>query len=130
MKWRIQETDGNWVTLECLIKSLEISLLIRKDLSECFLSLFYCIRTDHLTESSDSVFLEEHMLCTAKSDTFGTELTSLLSICRSICICSYFELSVFISPCHNTSELAGDCSINCWDKTCIDVTCSTIDRDL
>ena len=34
--------------------------------------------TDHLTESSfDSVSLEEHMLCTAQTDTFCTQLTSL-----------------------------------------------------
>ena len=130
MKRWIKESDCNRISFKCLIESLEISLLIWKNLIKSSFSLFYCIRTDHLSECSDSVFLEEHMLCTAKSDTFGTELTSLLSICRSICICSYFELSVFISPCHNTSELAGDCSINCWDKTCIDVTCSTIDRDL
>ena len=130
MKWRIQETNGNRVTLKCLIKSLEISLLIWKDLSKCFFSLFYCIRTDHLTESSDSVFLEEHMLCTAKTNTLCTKLTSFLSICRCISVCTNFKLSILVSPSHYTAELTSDCSINSWNKTIIDVTCCTIDRDL
>ena len=55
------------------------------------------------------------MLCTAKSDSLCTKLTSLLSICRSICICTNLKSSELISPCHNTSELTSDRSINCWE---------------
>ena len=58
---------------------LEVALLIRKDLIQSCFSLFYGIRADHLTECSDSVFLEEHMLGTAKTDTFCAQLAWLSS---------------------------------------------------
>ena len=87
MKRWIKETNCNWVTFQCFVKCFEVSLLIWKNLLKSSFSFFYCIRADHLTECSNSVFLKEHMLCTAKSDTFCTKLTSFLSICWSIGIC-------------------------------------------
>ena len=102
MKRRIQETDCNRASLKSLVKTLEVSLLIWKNLVKSNFSLFLCIRTDHLTESSHSLRIEEHMLCTAKSDTFCTELTSLLSISRGISVCTNLKCSELISPSHNT----------------------------
>ena len=127
MKWWIKESDSNWVTLKCLIKSLEISLLIWKNLIKSCFSFFYCICTNHLTECCNSVFLEEHMLCTAKTDTLSTKLSSLLSICRSICISSNLKLSILVSPSHNLTELTSDLCILSWDETSVNVTSRTID---
>ena len=42
MKRRIQETDGNRVAFQSFIQLLEVSLLLRKDLSKCCFSLLYC----------------------------------------------------------------------------------------
>ena len=111
-------------------RALEVALLIRQDLLQSCFSLFYSIRADHLTECSDSVFLEEHMLGTAKTDTFCTQLTSFLSICRSICICTNFQSSELVSPSHNTAELTSDCSIYSLDCSIVDVTGCTIDGDV
>ena len=123
MKRRIKETDCNRVAFKSLIELLKVALLIRKNLIKSSLSLLESICTNHLTESSDSVCLEEHMLCTAKTDTLCAELSCLLSICRSICICTNLESSVLISPLHNSAELACDLSVNSRDDTVIDVTC-------
>ena len=129
MKRWIQETNSNRASFQCFIKSFEVSLLIWKNLLKSCFSFFYSVRTDHLTECCNSVFFEEHMLCTAKSDTFCSKLTSFLSICRSICISTNFKFSIFVSPSHNTAELTSDGSVNCLDFAIVDVTCCTIDRD-
>ena len=123
MKRWVKETNCNRITFKSLIESLEVALLIWENLLESCFSLFNCIGANHLTECSNSVFLEEHMLCTAKTDTFSTKLTSLLSVSRCISICSNLKSSVLISPSHNSAELASDCSVYCWDNTLIDVTC-------
>ena len=108
---------------------LEVALLIRKNLIQSCFSLFYGIRADHLTECGDSVFLEEHMLCTAKTDTLSAKLTSFLSICRCICVGTNLQCSELVSPCHNTSELACDGSVYSLDLAIVDITGCTIDGD-
>ena len=87
------------------------------------LNVFNSISTNHFSECCNSFSFEEHVLCTAKTDTFCTEFTSFLSICWSISICTNFKSSVFVSPCHNSAEFTSDFSVNCWDDTIIDVTC-------
>ena len=129
MKWRIKETNCYRISFKCLIEFLEVSLLLRKDLSKCCFSLLYCLRADHLTECINSVALKEHMLCTAKTNSLCTKLTSFLSISRSISICTNFHCSVLVSPSHDTSELTSDLSIYSRDKSVIDVTCCTINGD-
>ena len=129
MKRRIEETDSNRVTFKSLIESLKVRLLHRLDLSKCSFSLFYCIRADHLTECRNSVSLEEHMLCTAKTDTLCAKLSSLLSVCGCISVRSYLKNSELVSPSHDSAELACDCSVYCGDKTVVDVTCRTVDRN-
>ena len=69
------------------------------------------------------------MLGTAKTDTFSTELLSLLSVSGSISVCSYLKNSVLVSPSHDSAEFACDLSVNSSDSTVIDVTCCTVDRD-
>ena len=129
MKRRIQETDSNRVTFQSFKETFEVILLIWKNFFKCFLSLFCCFGADHFTECIDTSLTEEHMLCTAKTDTFCTKLYSFLSICRSICVCTNFHCSVLVSPCHDASELTSDSSVYCRDDSVIDVTCCTIDRD-
>ena len=129
MKRRIQETDGNRVAFQSFIQLLEVSLLLRKDLSKCCFSLFYGFSADHLTECIDSVAFEEHMLCTAKTNTFCAKLTSFFSVCRSISVCTNFHGSVFICPAHDSSELASDGSVYGRDQSVIDASCRTIQRD-
>ena len=129
MKRRIKETDCNRVALESLIQSLEVSLLVRKNFLKSFLSLFLCLSTDHLTECVDSSLAEEHMLCTAKSDTLSAKLNSFLSVSRCISICTNLHCSVLVSPVHDTSELTCDRSVYCRDNSVVDVTCCTVDGD-
>ena len=129
MKRWIKETDSNRISFQCLIQCFEVSLLFRKDLLKCCFSFFYSLRTDHLTECINSVSFEEHMLCTAKSDTFCSQFASFLSICRCICICTNFHCSVFVSPSHDSSEFSSDCSINCRDDSVIDISCRSVQRN-
>ena len=68
MERRIQETDCNRVTVHGLIELLKVALLHWLKLCKCGLSLLYCIGANHLTNSSNSLGIKEHMLCTAKAD--------------------------------------------------------------
>ena len=86
MKRRIQKTDGYRISFECFIKLPEVSLLIRKNLFECSFSFFYSIGTDHFTECCNTIFLKEHMLRTAKSDSLCPKLSCSSGIMGSISV--------------------------------------------
>ena len=126
MQRRIQETDCYRVAFQSFIQLLEVSLLLRKNLLQSCLSLLCCLCTDHLAERIDSVALEEHMLCTAKTDTLSAQLTSFDSVSRCISICTNFHGSVLVSPAHDTSELSGDCSVYSRDNAVVDCACGTV----
>ena len=70
------------------------------------------------------------MLCTAQTDTLGAQLTSLLSVCGCVGVCTNLKSSVLIGPLHNSAELASDGSVNCGDDTVVDVTCRAVDGDI
>ena len=129
MQRRIQETDGNRVAFQSLVQLLEVSLLFRKDLLQCCFSLFYGLRTDHLTERINSVAFEEHMLCTAQSDTFSSQLTGFLRVCRCIRIGTYLHGSVLVSPCHDPSELSRNGRVYSRDDAIVDISGRTVDGD-
>ena len=129
MKRRIQETDSNRVAFQCFEQSFEVFLLIWKNFCKSSFSFFCCCGADHFTECINTSLTEEHMLCTAKTNTFCTKLNSFLSISRCICIGTNFHSSVFVSPSHDTSEFTSDCSVYSRDDSVVDVTCCTIDGD-
>ena len=127
---RIQETDGNRAAFQCFVQSFKVALLHRFDLCQSSLSLFYGVRADHFTECCDSVSLEEHMLGTAQTDTFSAQLTSLLSVCRSISVSTNLQSSVLVCPAHDTAECTSDRCVNGRDDAVVDVTGRTVDRDV
>src|SRR5699024_7474447 len=129
VKRRVKETDRYRVALKSLVQFLEVSLLLRKDLLKSCLSLFLCLRADHLAECVDSVALEEHMLCTAQTDAFSAQLACFLRVSRCITVCADFHCSVLVSPAHDASQLACDRSVYCRDDSVVDVTCGSVDGD-
>ena len=68
MKRRVKESDAYGGSFKSFIKSLEVALLIRKNLSKSGFSLFYCVGADDLAESWDYVRLEEDVLCKGEKD--------------------------------------------------------------
>ena len=126
---RIQEADGDRVALKSLIESLEVSLLIRKDLVQSLFSLFDGIGADHLAERGDPLRIEEHVLGTAEADTLGAKLSRLLRVGRGVCVGSDFQLPVLVGPCHDAAELAGDLCVDSRDHAVIDVAGGSVDGD-
>ena len=122
MERRIKEADGYRVALKSLIESLEVALLIRKNLCKSSFSFLNAVSADHLTESGDSVCLEEHVLCAAKADTLGAQLTGFLSVCGCVGVGANLEGSELVSPCHDAAELACDLRVNGRDYTVVDIT--------
>ena len=74
---RIKETDGNRIAFHGLVDALEVFLLHRLELCQSRDTLFLGVGADHLTESSDTVAVEEHMLGTGQADALCAQLTSL-----------------------------------------------------
>ena len=130
MKRRIKEADGNRISLQRLINLLKVTLLVRKNLLQGSFSLFHGIGTDHLTESSNSALFKEHMLGTAKADTLGAKFSCLSCVRRRVCICSYFQSSVFVGPCHNSAKFTGDGGIHGGNSAVIDVACGSVNGDI
>ena len=129
MKRRIQETDRNRASLQCFVKLLKIALLLRKDLRQCCFSLFYRLRADHLAECVDTVALKEHMLGTAKTDTFCAKLTCLFCIVWGICICTNLHGAVFVCPSHDAAELTCDRCVYGRDDPVINASGRTVDGE-
>ena len=130
MQRGIQETDGYRAALQRLIQLLKVALLIRQDLLQSSLALLNGVRANHLTESSNSVFLKEHMLGTAQTDTLSAQLTSLLGVCGGVCVGAYFQYTELISPAHDTTKVAGNgCVLGC-DNTVINITGRTVNGDV
>ena len=130
MQRRIQKPDGNGISFKSLIKLLKIALLVRKYLIKRRFPLFCRIGTDHFPYSSDPVFFKEHMLRTAETYTLCTKLPGLLCIPGSICICPYLHPPEFVSPLHYALKFTCNGSIYSRNDTFIDLTRSTVYRDL
>ena len=62
------------------------------------------------------------MLSTAKTDTFCSIFDRIGCVSRRICIGAYFQLTIFVRPLHNTSEVTAYRRFHCLDITLIDLT--------
>jgi len=69
-------------------------------------SLINIFGQDHLADADDAFLAKEHVLGSAKSYSFRSELYRLGGVSRSICISSDFKGSDFVSPCHNSGKIA------------------------
>ena len=103
-RW-VKQTYVYWMTVHSTEDTLEVFLLDRKQLSQCLLTTFYISRQDHLTHSYNLILIEEHMFCTAKTDTTCTEATSYLSIVWSISVSTNQQLAILSAEIHQSSEV-------------------------
>ena len=89
-RW-VKETDSYWVTLHSLDDFVEVFLLEWEDLCKVSLAVFCVFRNDHLLECSKFWFVEEHVFCTAKTNTLCTEAECIFSILWCITVSEYIE---------------------------------------
>ena len=130
MQRRIKQTNGYRATSHCFKDTFEVFLLIWKNLSQCFPTSFCIFRQDHFTHCFDLFAFEEHVFCTAKADTYCTEVTCNFRIMRSVRIGTYLQTSIFISQCHQFGKVAGKlCSFRFY-LTIIYYTCTSVQRDI
>ena len=130
MKRRIQETDGHRPSFHHLIQCLEVPFLERDQCIQCFFSLLYSSCQNHLTNLRNPVRFEEHMLGTAKTDTFCAIFDRIGCVGRRICIGAYFQLTIFVRPLHNATEITAYRRFHCLDITLIDLTGGAIQRNI
>ena len=105
MKRRIEEADGNRMSLREPHKAPQSRPAASGRIFSRAASLSSTV-SEQIISLKASILspLEEHMLCTAKTDTLCAQLSCLLSVSRSICVCSDLELSVLVSPAHDSAE--------------------------
>ena len=130
MKRRIQETDSNRVTFQSFDTVLRS---LPADMEELLqeLLLFLLLFRSRSFHGMHRFCPSPKNICSVRQRPIPSapSSTAFFSICWCICVCTNFHCSVFVSPCHDSSELTSDCSIYSWDDSIVDVTCSTIDGD-
>ena len=128
-RW-IEQADVNRTTVHSLEDTLEVGLLIRQQLGKCLLATLNSLRKNHLAHSDNLLVLEEHVLCTCKTDTLGTKVTSHLCIVGCISVGANLQLGIFVAEVHQFLEVAAELSCLCGNFACIYLSGSTIQRDV
>ena len=109
---------------------IEVFALVRQDLFECFYTTLFVFGEDHLTHGFDLFCFEEHVLCTAETDTYGTKVASRCSVARRVCIGANLEACVLIGKRHQGAEVVVHFSSNGGYFAEEYFPRSSIDRDL
>lgn len=127
----IEHSDGDWFSLHNFEEGSEVFFLELFELLEGSLSFSFVAGNNHLSDSEDSFLLEEHVLGSAKTNTFGTEINSSFSILWGISVSSDLELSDGISPDHDGPEVSG---LEVWtlelDFSFVDISGVTVKSDV
>ena len=127
---RIEQTDVYGQTVHCLEDALEVSLLVRQQLSKSLLTSGNAVGENHLTHSDDLLVLEEHVFSTGQTDTLGTELASHLCIVWSISIGTNLQLGVLVAEVHQLLEVARELSSLGGNLASVNLTSGTVQRDV
>ena len=88
-RW-IKQTNVHRTSVHCLKDTNEVGLLIWQQFCESFLTSFYCRSQNHFAHCNDLLVIEEHMFCTAQTDTCSAKTASHFRIVRSISVSTYF----------------------------------------
>ena len=123
MQWWIKQTDVYWHAIHALENTVEVLLLVRKELIKSLLTLLCGISKNHLAHRFDLLILEEHVLCTAKTNTYGTEVTCHFCVMRRICVGTYNQFSVFLTEIHQLSKVTCHFCRACLYFSSINFTC-------
>jgi hypothetical protein len=130
MERRIEQTDVHGQTVHSLKDALEVSLLIRQQLSKRLLTSGDAVSEDHLTHSDDLLILEEHVLSTSQTDTLSTEVTSELCVAWCVGIGTNLQLGVFVAEVHQLLEVTRELSSLGGHLASIYLTSGTVQRDV
>ena len=105
VKRRIQKTNIHRISVHCTENTLKVFLLIGKEFCQCFLTTFNILRENHFAHSYDLFIVEEHVFCSAKTDTYSSEITGNFSIMRRICISTNLQMRIFSTKIHQGSKI-------------------------
>ena len=108
--------------------AVEVLLLIGEELSKCFLASFNSLRKNHLAHSLNLVCLEEHVLCTAQTDTYCTKVTGNFCVVGSVCIGANYETGVLVAKFHKLCKIARHFCGFCLYFAEVNFACRTIYR--
>ena len=106
MQRRIEQANSHRTASHSLEDTLEVGLLVGKDLLQSLLAPLCILCQNHLTHRLDLLTLEEHVLRTAKTDTYGTETTCDSRIMRRVGVGAYTQFGIFIAKIHQLGEIA------------------------
>ena len=129
MERRVKEADTDRIALERLVERLKVALLIGKYLLERGLAVLGVVRADHLAEGGYPVGLKEHVLGAAEAYALGAQLAGFLGVARGVGIGAHLQPAVFVSPAHNSAELAGNFGVNRRNRAAVYVAGRAVKRD-
>ena len=107
MQRRIEQTHRHRTIADDLVHLIEIFFQHRTNFIQRLLAGFVVIGEDHFTHNIDTVAFKEHMLSTAETDAFRTELNRLFGIARRIGVGANFHALDLIDPAHEFAKVTG-----------------------
>ena len=128
-RW-VKQTDINRVTVHCVKDTLEVSFLIRQELSQSFLTTGSVFSQNHFAHSDNLLVVKEHVLGTSQTNTFGTKGASNLSIVRGVGISADLETRIFVTEVHQGFEITTEFSSLSRDLSGINLSGRTIQADV
>ena len=104
-RW-IEQANRHGITCHHAQDTFEVVLLIRQDLRQCLLPILCIFSQDHLAHGFDLFSLEEHVLRTAKANTYGAKVACALCIVWRIGVGAHLETGVLVCQRHQIGKVA------------------------
>ena len=99
-RW-IEQSNASWQAIESSEDAFEVFLLVWQQGCQSALSSFVALGQDHLADGDDAVPFEEHVLGSAKSNTFSSESHSVEHLVGLVCVGSQSKRSVLVCELHD-----------------------------
>jgi len=128
-RW-VKISNDNWFSINLVKDLLEIFLLEWLQFLESNISSILVLSNDHFSEMLDSLLFKEHMLSSAKSNSFSTIFESNLDLMWFFGIGFDHHGLVFLGPFHDSVEIFGHFWVHDFNLSIEDFTSSTIKGDV
>ena len=129
MKRRIEQADRDGQPPHDLEQLDEVLALHGQNLRQRGAPAVFVGSHDHLAHRHDAGRVEEHVLGTAKADTFRSKLPRLSRIVRRVGVRAHLHAPHAIGPFHKGREVAGEFRLAHGNLTPDHLPCRAVDRD-
>ena len=142
---RIQQTNGHRFAVHGGKDPFEIGSLMRQQFQDRSVTIFVCFSQNESANIGDTITLEEHVLGSAKSDSFSTERQGGFGVFGGIGVGANVDLTILVGPArYGLVHLVDPVPLRCrvafdqrsnngrrsgWDFAFVDFSSRTVERN-